>query len=217
MCHQQLKIPPEDLCQIYFHTSGAFNKLYRVECLTQMCIMRVTLPVYPHHKTHGEMTTLNWLRHSTNIPVPKVIAFDNSRSNEIGFEWILMEFMPGCQARKKWRTMTMEQKVTLTERIAEIQAEMFHCGSENHEFKNIGTLHSNHGNFNSEGTMAPVLGELTCHEFFLDDRLQFDFPRGPFNYSGAWLESIIKVIVLQNMAIVEKAGDDDDTEDEQIL
>ncbi|KAI1115474.1 kinase-like protein [Nemania sp. NC0429] len=215
VCRQQLKIQPKDPCQISFYAVGAFNRLYRVECLAQTFIMRVTLPVYPYHKTHGEVTTLNWLRHKTTIPVPKIIAFDDSRSNEIGFEWILIEFMPGCQARRKWRTMTKEQKVALTERIAEIQAELFRCGSENDKFKNIGTLHWNHGNIDGEASTAPVPGELVCHEFFLDNRLQFDFPRGPFQSSGAWLESIIKVIILEKTAIIEEAKDDDDVEDEQ--
>jgi hypothetical protein len=56
--------------------------------------MRVTLPVSPHHKTRGEVATLRWVREHTNIPVPKVIAFDDNSDDSIGFEWILVELMP---------------------------------------------------------------------------------------------------------------------------
>ncbi len=86
--------------------------------------MRVTLPVYPHHKMGDEVATLSWLRRNTTVPVPNIVTFDDSNNNEIGFEWILMELMPGSQAYQKWRTMLMEQKVPSRRRIAEIQAEL---------------------------------------------------------------------------------------------
>ncbi len=76
--------------------------------------MRVTLPVYPHHKMGDEVATLSWLRRNTTVPVPNIVTFDDSNNNEIGFEWILMELMPGSQAYQKWRTMLMEQKVAIT-------------------------------------------------------------------------------------------------------
>ncbi|EED16705.1 conserved hypothetical protein [Talaromyces stipitatus ATCC 10500] len=78
-----------------------------------------------HHKTQGEVTTLRFLRRETNIPVPEVIAFDDSCNNEIGFEWILMELMPGVSAYKRWRTSTTFQKVALVQNIAELQAQLF--------------------------------------------------------------------------------------------
>lgn len=57
--------------------------------------MRVSLPVDPRHKTAGEVATLRWIRKRSEMPVPKVVAFDDSNANEIGFEWILMQRMPG--------------------------------------------------------------------------------------------------------------------------
>lgn len=212
VCCQQLQIPPGDFCIASFHASGAFNKVYRVECMSQSFIMRVTLPVYPYHKTHGEVTTLDWLYHNTTFPVPKVIAFADSRSNEIGFEGILMEFMPGCQARQKWRTMTMEQKVAFTERIAEIQAELFRGGKNNHQFRNIGTLNMTNRK-NSEGRTIPIPGQRVFSTLFLDNRLKYDISRGPFNSSYAWLESEIEVAMQAKMAILEETEDEGDKED----
>jgi aminoglycoside phosphotransferase (APT) family kinase protein len=80
---------------VTFFAQGALNKLYLARTHTRDYLMRVSLPVHPHSKTLGEVTTLRYLRRETSISVPEVIAFDASADNEIGFEWILMERMPG--------------------------------------------------------------------------------------------------------------------------
>ncbi|KAJ2989583.1 hypothetical protein NUW58_g3397 [Xylaria curta] len=212
VCRQQLNISSDDLCRVSSYASGAFNKLYRVDYADKALLMRVSLPVYPHYKTRGEVATLSWLRHNTTAPVPEVVAFDDSNNNEIGFEWILMELMPGSPAYRKWRTMSMEQKVAITNRIAEIQAELFRSA-----FKNIGTLHMNAPKENDVSTPA-IPGQLTSHEFFIGNRLKYDVPRGPFSCSYAWLESQLKIIMLEQTAAFEEAEDDDDKEDaEEIL
>ena len=53
--------------------------------------MRASLPVDHRFKTLVEAATLDLVRMYTSIPVPKVIAFDASNTNELGFEWILMD------------------------------------------------------------------------------------------------------------------------------
>lgn len=55
--------------------------------------MRVSLPVDPHYKTSSGVATLDLIYKRTTIPVPKVIAHEASNENELGFEWILMEYM----------------------------------------------------------------------------------------------------------------------------
>ncbi|KAK4110371.1 hypothetical protein N656DRAFT_838565 [Canariomyces notabilis] len=57
VCRQQLSIPPEEACNVTFHTSGIFNKLYYVDCTNRHgrpLIIRVSLPVYPGQKTRAE-------------------------------------------------------------------------------------------------------------------------------------------------------------------
>ncbi|KAH8781205.1 phosphotransferase enzyme family-domain-containing protein [Diaporthe sp. PMI_573] len=111
VCRQRLHIGNNANCSISFHAEGSFNKLYLVRTDEQSLLIRISLPVCPHDKTRGEVTTLRWLAENTNIPVPKVIAFDDISQNEIGFEWILMELMPGASAWKQWRSLTMAQKL----------------------------------------------------------------------------------------------------------
>ncbi|KAI0115686.1 aminoglycoside phosphotransferase [Nemania sp. FL0031] len=211
VCREQLKILPEDPCRVSFYASGAFNKLYRVDYDDRSVIMRVTLPVYPHYKTHGEVATLDWLRHNTTVPVPEVLAFDDSNQNEIGFEWILMEFMPGTTLHQRWRTMMMEQKVAITQRIAEFQMEIFRYGDLSAALKNIGTLHmGNRITFGKMSTIKAGPDQLVSYEFFRDRRVNYDVPRGPFRSSSAWLESHLNIIILEQTEIFEESKDDDD-------
>lgn len=219
VCRQQLTIPPESPCTVVFHASGLFNKLYIVGCTRGPLIMRISLPVYPRHKTRAEVATLRWVRENTKVPVPKVFSFDDSNDNEIGYEWILMEFMQGTSAHKRWRTMSMEQKVALTKRIATFQVELSGPGKPGFIFRSIGTLDLRVGHKNDvEDSKKVVPGLLVSHEFFMGDHLYYDIPRGPFRSSHDWLSAELNIILLHQTAVLEKTEDEDDKGDaEEVL
>jgi aminoglycoside phosphotransferase (APT) family kinase protein len=80
--------------------------------------MRITLPVDPSNKTNSEVATNNFVRQNTDIPVPKIFAFDDSRDNELGFEWILMEMLPGATLERKWRKLSKDAKRDLVKQVA---------------------------------------------------------------------------------------------------
>lgn len=80
---------------VTFHAQGAFSKLYKISTMSEACLMRVSLPVDPRYKTESEVATIEFARQNTSLPVPQIIAFDSNNENELGFEWILMEMMPG--------------------------------------------------------------------------------------------------------------------------
>ncbi|KAM0259448.1 hypothetical protein ACHAQJ_003343 [Trichoderma viride] len=213
---QQLKTPSEDPCTVTFHAAGLFNKVYLVHTAGRSFIMRVTLPVYPRHKTRAEVVTLRWVRENTSVPVPKVFGFDDSNDNEIGFEWILMEYMQGTSARKRWRTMSMEQKVALTKRFAGFQFELSGLEKQESAFKRIGTLDSPEIDL-QVGSKAPQTaaapGRLVSPEFFMGDHLGYDIPRGPFRSSCDWLSAILTIIIQHQTLVLEKSEDEDDIED----
>lgn len=218
VCRQQLKVPAGHRCTVSFYAAGAFNKLYLIVCADQSSLMRVTLPVSPHYKTRGEVATLTWVREHTDIPVPKVIAFDDSNGNDIGFEWILMELMPGAPAYRRWRTMSMEQKSAIAKRVAEFQVQLSCHDLPGSLFRKIGTLDLENGQQNAETPTRVTPGKLISHEFFMGNRLKYDVPRGPFRSSYDWLSSEIRLIILEQTAALEKSEDDDDREDaEEIL
>ncbi|KAH8884994.1 hypothetical protein GQ53DRAFT_879280 [Thozetella sp. PMI_491] len=107
--------------------------------------MRVSLPVDPGNKTREEVATLRFLLANTTIPVPKVTAFDDSASNELGFEWILLEPMPGVSAYQRWRKL----------KLADFQAQFFSYG-----FRGIGTLEESKGPKSDMKSFAPGPGAV---------------------------------------------------------
>lgn len=126
----------EDGLSVEFFAEGAFNKLYKAQCPKESYVMRVSLPVDPGHKTLSETTTLAFVRANTDIPVPKVIAFDASFDNEFGFEWILTELMPGQPYQGKWKTLPWAAKERMVKRLAHYSAQLFRL-----KFSGIGNIY----------------------------------------------------------------------------
>lgn len=205
VCRNNLPEKEAKTCEVSFHTEGMFNKLYLVQTSERKLIMRITLPLCPRSKTRGEVTTLRFLRRETKVPVPEVIAFNDSAENEIGFEWILMEFMPGAPLGKKWRTLTMSQKVAITKRLAEFQAELFQ-----HPFSGIGTLTDEPVEGKKEQKEQP--GEMVFFPFFMREHYNWDVPRGPFRSSHDWLFSHLQIAIKKYQTELEKAEDEEDRE-----
>lgn len=213
ICRQHLGLRPEDICAVSF----AFNQLYLVSTAAESLLMRVSLPVYPHYKTRGEVATLRWVRDKTEIPVPKVLAFQDSNDNEIGFEWILMDLMPGTPLHRRWRTLSMTQKASLTNRIAEFQAQLARCDDPGTRFRGIGTLSAD-SEQEAGGPTTSTPGQMVSHNFFMGDHLHYDVPRGPFRSSHDWLSSEMNLIIQEQRAVLEKTENEDDVEDaEEIL
>lgn len=204
VCRQTLGLEDEEACEVSFFAQGAFNKLYLVQMKQRELLMRVSLPVHPRQKVRGEATTLRFLCRATDVPVPEVFAFDDSADNDIGFEWILMERMPGVPAYKRWRTMTTSQKVTLVQRIAEFQAQIFR-----HEFSMIGTLEPGHDSSNSNEQP----GEMVSIMFFTDSHFNYDISRGPFRTSYDWLAAYLDFIGMDQIKVQKNSEDEDDQKD----
>ncbi|KAL7919795.1 phosphotransferase enzyme family domain-containing protein [Trichoderma austrokoningii] len=199
VCREKLRIEAAT-CQVSFHAKGGFNKIYLVRTNQRQLIMRVSLPVCPRTKTRGEVTTLRFLRRATTVSVPEVVAFDDSAENEIGFEWILMELVPGDSAHKQWRTLAMSQKVALVQQVAELQSQIF-----GHEFSKIGTL------VVGEGGECP--GEVISSMFFWGNHFDYDIARGPFRSSHDWLAAYLEFLVQDQTEALREAEDDEDEED----
>jgi aminoglycoside phosphotransferase (APT) family kinase protein len=213
VCRRVLGLSVEDRCLVTFHAEGAFNKVYLVESPGGASLLRVSLPVDPKYKTLGEVTTLSWIRRMTHAPVPKVIAFDDSQDNEIGFEWILMELMPGIPAYKRWRKMSMTEKTWVVEQITEFQSQIFRHSLEDANFRSIGTLFP--GNPESEHVppIDPKPGRIVSHTFFMGNHFNYDIARGPFRSSHAWLSALLSIIDEENTETLIVEDDEDVRED----
>lgn len=208
-CRELLSLPSHAPCSITFHAEGAFNKLFLIQPseVNKSWLMRVSLPVCPHHKTKSEVATIEWVRKHTDIPVPTILGFDESNDNEIGFEWIMMERMPGVTAYSQWRWLPMTQKVALTERIAELQAQLFRQNPPDDCFRGIGTL----DRVGQQSSFEPA--EMITSHFFMGDHIKYDVPRGPFRSTHDWLKTYLEIISRDCEKTRDTAVDEDDKED----
>jgi hypothetical protein len=181
-----------------FHKQGAFNKLYRISSDGPECLMRVSLPVQPRLKTESEVAAINFISQETSMPVPRILAFDSDSGNELGFEWSLMEMMPGVPLGKRWRKMSWVAKETIVRQLAGYQAQLFAK-----RFEKIGNL------FPCENSQAEapegcqlwyrlfVLGRIVSLIFFWGDHATHDAPRGPFETSSKhdWLQARLSFVI----------------------
>ncbi|KAJ4399888.1 hypothetical protein N0V85_005898 [Neurospora sp. IMI 360204] len=214
---RHLGITSPSQCVVTFHSSGTYNKLYHIHSPVHgRYLMRVILPVDPHNKTRGEVATLQLVRRKTDIPVPVVVAYDDTSDNEIGFEWILMKLLEGKPAHLRWRKMNMRQKERLVGRMAEFQAQLSRCGNMTESaFRGIGTLGAtSRGESDYVDLMMPEPGPMVSPVFFTGERWHYPVSRGPFQSSHDWLRSYLNVIIKEHSATLAQplVGDDTDRE-----
>ncbi|KAK0714749.1 phosphotransferase enzyme family-domain-containing protein [Lasiosphaeris hirsuta] len=216
VCRRHLGIAadaPDTDCAVYFHTAGAYNKLYLVDSIRGRFMMRVCLSVDPRNKVRGEVATLQLVRRKTDMPVPHVVAYDDTSTNEIGFEWILMQLMPGRPAYFRWRRMTMAQKETLVSRVAEFQAQLFRCGSLGDGFRGIGTIGAGPDqNPATDAAGVPEPGQIVSSVWFSGPHYHYTVPRGPFRSSHDWLRAYLMIIIKEHTTALNDTHDDDDRE-----
>jgi len=164
---------------VTFLAEGALNKVYLIydKKNDKQYVMRVSLPVDPYHKTYTEVSTLKYLRSKTILPVPEVYAYNTSPSKTIGFEWILMSFVPGVTLQSCWFRLTMDEKRDILSQIVAFQAELFA-----HPFHGVG------------GLMIDDIGSLVVGRASEDclwwyNRLHDPFHKGPFSSAQEYLTS----------------------------
>ena len=198
-----------DECKVSFLDAGAINRAYAVQVKEEKnkYIMRVSLPLDPKNKTASEVTTHKWLRlNCTTIPVPEIIAFDDSNKNPIGFEWILMEYMPGQCLYDKWRKIPWEDKIALVKKVVDCQIELMKS-----TFKTIGSLRE------TEAGIAP--GHCVTPYFTVGDKFDYIVPRGPFDSSCDWIRARAMILIHDKIAkiakIVKPEGDEDSEDSEE--
>lgn len=195
---------PQD-CKVVFIAQGAFNKLYRVQYGKESLAMRISLPVDPSSKTESEVATLHFMRENGNIPVPKVIAFNSSSSDPIGFEWILMDFMPGMPLEEGWRSISWSAKEAIVEQLAVYSASMYR-----RQFHAIGNIYPNP---KRPDPRTLEIKRIVSMQFFWGDHISQAVPRGPFKSSQDWIAARLSFDEADGEKVLQHSRDEDDRED----
>ncbi|KAI9933655.1 hypothetical protein MW887_008128 [Aspergillus wentii] len=174
LARQHLAIDTDDKCHVSFHAQGAFNKLYLVLSTRGKYLMRVSLPAHPHQKTESEVATLDFVRKYTEIPVPRVFAFDSSNNNDLGFEWILMELMPGVSLLQRWRKLGMGVKEKVVKRVALYQSQLLQATSN---FRSIGNIFPGSDGRGKLAGSEFEIGQTVSQIFFWGENINQKVPR----------------------------------------
>ncbi|KAI0188671.1 phosphotransferase enzyme family-domain-containing protein [Xylaria flabelliformis] len=158
--------------------NGSLSKLYTVSFDNQAFVMRVCLPLCPRTRTEAEVATLSWVSQHTGLPVPRVRAYDSSRNNPLGYEWVLMTKLEGKPLSSCWSSVTMGSKERLVKQIAAFSISAFRQPF----YEGIGSIFKTNSNSNNH---AYVIGELA-------QRATLDHCRGPFSEISDWMQCRLK-------------------------
>lgn len=223
LARRTLDLATDARCRVAFLAQGGFNKIYTVTASSSSAsaagkesyVLRVSLPVDPGHKTLSEVATLSFVRRLSGL-VPRVRAYsaDTAADREPGFEWILMERMPGEALETAWEAMSWESRQTLVERIVELLARLFE-----QRFSGIGNLYLKDGAGvqKAQSWDEVSIGPIVSMFFFWGDRLHRSLPRGPFRSSQKWLSARLDLLAGDAASMLAKAADEDDLEDAAAL
>ncbi|KAL8376333.1 hypothetical protein RB595_007428 [Gaeumannomyces hyphopodioides] len=204
---------------ISFLTQGAFNKIYDIAADNKALILRVSLPVDLGHKTLSEVATIGWTRRHTSLPVPELIAHNATRDNPIGFEWILMEKLPGKPLESTWVGMEFSAKERLVKKLASYYADTF-----GNQLRGIGNIYPGASSPVQDGESPvqdeepPAVQRIVSIQFFWGDHIQQDVPRGPFKSSGEWISAYLSLSENDCRSTLAKheSGDDSTRDDDEV-
>lgn len=147
--------------------------------------MRVALPIYPFFRTESEVVTMDYIRRSSSVPVPEIIAYACSASNELTFEWTLLERDRDIRLEQVWDTVPSQVKIYVTVELLRSLKELrqrpfpmldsiYYAGVWN-QVDYIPNLGPDAG---IDGTF--IVGRMVSTRFFQDKRLLLPPNRGPF-------------------------------------
>ena len=127
-----------DRIEVEYFAVGGFNKLYSISCPghNKKYVFRVALPLVPYYKTESKVAVLSYIKKNTSIPVPRVVTWDSSAANNLGFEWILLEMIEGIILYDIWRKIKWKSKLKIVAALAPLLEQLRH-----HRFSQIGSLY----------------------------------------------------------------------------
>ncbi|PIG90221.1 hypothetical protein AARAC_003672 [Aspergillus arachidicola] len=217
---------PSSTVQVTFLAQGALNKIYEVKIDNEVFVMRVSLPVDPYYKTMSEVSTLDWISRTTNIPVPRVITYQSSRDNPIGFEWIIMTKMSGRPLKELWRSLSFSAKTSLVGELAAYSSCLFQK-----QLQGIGNLYRTASILKGSGLpQATWPAETPAYSnkspLFEKEHIPAGLPddvhRGPFTSSSDWITSRLSLSekdcqsTLNNLPSSDLDSDDEADADDAI-
>ncbi|ROW05407.1 hypothetical protein VSDG_00568 [Cytospora chrysosperma] len=202
-------LPDVSSLQVKFLADGARHKVYELNhaSVDIPYLFRVAVPLDPYYKMESEMATLEAIRRSTSIPVPRPVSWSSSAGNELGYERCLVEKVPGVELRDVWRKMPWDKKLELVDRMAGIMVELWGPALR---FSSIGSVYLNppggtklgEHHCETEGRFQNMASAFECGfgigpsvdpAFFSDRRRYLDQDRGPYKTCHDWVKALVHI------------------------
>lgn len=176
--------------------------------------MRVCLPTHPRSKTLSKPATIDFVREYTNILLPKAIKYDCNFNNDLVFEWIIQDLVPGKTLEETWHQTRWLHKELLVRKVITYLSALF-----KRRFERMGSLYTTNGLMRVP-LYEPVdnirvrnsryhLGEIVSYPFFSGNRLTYNISRGPFKSSREWLVARLQFIINDSDNPPKNADEDD--------
>ncbi|KAI1090217.1 kinase-like domain-containing protein [Rostrohypoxylon terebratum] len=172
-----------------------------ISCDDDELVLRVAANYWPRVKTLNEHGVMSYIAKHTNIPIPKLIAWDASVNNVLGYEWTLLSRVSGETLSDIWRDLDANQMGGILDQLADILVEL-----HSRKFNRIGgiPLHSDTDKDN-DWVAGWVIDETfwAIHEFPLwpagssDEDLNI---HGPFENYVDYIASQIELYTRQIQA-----------------
>ncbi|KAI0999343.1 hypothetical protein K3495_g8853 [Podosphaera aphanis] len=128
LCERVIKLCTGAVAIAKYHKrEGGFNRVFIFTTDNAKCVV-ARLP-FAHAgpstlRTNSEVATIKYLQSNTNIPIPKIIDWNDDPLNPIGSEYIIMEHCTGTLLHQRWPTMDIRQQIKCMEAIYQIVKEM---------------------------------------------------------------------------------------------
>jgi len=193
---------------VRFLADGAHHKIYEATHPPWQTsfLLRVAVLIDSCLKLESEMATLAYLRQKTKLPVSKPISWSSRVDEKLGYEWSLVEKIPGVELRDVWRQVPWEKKAAIVEEMASFMTRLWDPTTP---FSRIGSLYlveprpegnDTHPNIlprkvskDEPQDLYFAIGPAVDGEFFERRRCFLDSHRGPYNNCQEWLRALIEV------------------------
>ncbi|EEQ34143.1 Phosphotransferase enzyme [Microsporum canis] len=183
---------------------GNFNKVFRLLMDDgAVAIARIPHPNAgpPRYMTMSEVATMEFVRSTLHVPVPKVLAWSASPDSPVGSEYIIMEEAKGTQLSELWNDLDLPSRRVIINDIISIEQKLLSV-----TFNLYGSLYFAKDTFPGcqtaeiSGDIAQeikddvnirfIIGPSAQREFWQKERAEMSLDRGPWKSAREYIEAI---------------------------
>ncbi|KAK2754792.1 hypothetical protein FQN54_006685 [Arachnomyces sp. PD_36] len=169
---------------------GGFNKIFLLTMDDGLeVIARIPTPIAgpPHFTTASEVATLDFLRNTLGVPVPKIFASSSTADNPVGAEYMIMERFYGESLASRWLSLSTSDIKDVMTQLAKMEEKMF-----SFRFPAYGSL------YYKSDTPGPsvdlptgrfCVGPIAKRQFWFSEREKMQLDRGPWMRAGDYLKA----------------------------